>query len=380
MKITDVKLSIFESTSNTGRFKLEQVDTGRDRSRWVRRPHSSVQDEIHVLHVETDEGIEGICTVGDARYTTMRRLDLEQLRVLAIGEDSGDRERLYDMCQIATRGMFTAMGWQGAFDNCLWDIAGKAQNKPVADLVGRARESCPAYYNNGGSTPEAAAEDSVSAVARGFSAVKDHYRGTGAENDPWFRATREAVGADISLLHDAAGCDYDLEEAIAVGRLLEELDYGWFEEPLFDRDQVGLQKLCEALEIPVVTPETMMNDMDLSALWLTSGATDLLRVNARHGLTGILRLARLASSMGTTIEPNGPGGNFGLVHAHLVCGVENTSYYEYFPNGSRDEAGKEIGLTNPPVPVNGQIRPPEGPGWGAEWDRGFFEKKRISMM
>ena len=380
MKITDIRLSVFESTSNTGRFRLEQEDTGRKRKRWVRRPDSSVQDEIHVLYVETDEGIEGVCTVGDARYTTMRKLDLEQLRVLAVGEDPNDRERLYDMCQIATRGMFTAMGWQGSFDNCLWDIAGKAVEKPVADLIGRAREACPAYYNNGGATPEAVAADSVSAVERGFPAVKDHYRGTGAGNERFFRATREAVGPDIALLHDAAGCDYDLDEAIEVGKLLEELDYGWFEEPLFDRDQAGLQKLAEALEIPIVTPETMMNDMDLSALWLRTGATDLLRVNARHGLTGILRLAKLAASMGTTVEPNGPGGIFGLVHAHLCCGVENTSYYEYFPNGTRDEAGKEIGLTNPPVPTQGEIRIPEGSGWGAAWDRAYFEKKRVGVL
>lgn len=338
-----------------------------------------MQGEIHVLHVKTDEGIEGICTVGDARYTTMRGEDLEQLRVLAIGEDPFDRERLFDKCTAATRGMFTLVGWHGAFDNCLWDIAGKAEGKPVCDLVGRARESCPAYYNNGGATTEAAAEDSQVAVEKGFGAVKDHYRGTGAENAGWFRTTREAVGPDIALFHDAAGCDYDLDEAIQVGRLLEELDYRWFEEPLEDRDQQGLRTLCEAVEIPIVAPETMMNDMVLSALWLESGATDLLRVNARHGLTGILRLARLAESMGTTIEPNGPGGNFGLVHAHLACAVENTSYYEYFPNGSRDEAGKEIGLTNPPVPSGGSIQPPEGVGWGAEWDDTYFEKKRVAV-
>jgi L-alanine-DL-glutamate epimerase-like enolase superfamily enzyme len=82
---------------------------------------------------------------------------------------------------------------------------------------------------------------------------------------------------------------------------------------------------------------------------------------------------------GTTIELNGPGGLFGLVHAHLVCAIRNTSYYEYFPGGTRDEKGKSIGLTNPPVPLNGHISPPDTPGWGAEWDWDYFEKQRVAV-
>ncbi len=87
-------------------------------------------EQIHVLHVKTDEGVEGVCTVGDARYTTMRPEDLEQLRLLAIDEDPFDRERLAQKLHKATRGMFTRPGWFGAFDNCLWDIAGKVAGCP----------------------------------------------------------------------------------------------------------------------------------------------------------------------------------------------------------------------------------------------------------
>ena len=46
--------------------------------------------------------------------------------------------------------------------------------------------------------------------------------------------------------------------------------------------------------------------------------------------------------------------------------------------GSRDELGREIGLLNPPLPVDGHIAPPETPGWGAEWDRAYFAKKRVA--
>jgi len=123
-----------------------------------------------------------------------------------------------------------------------------------------------------------------------------------------------------------------------------------------------------------------MHDFELSCLWLTTGATDLVRASARHGCTSALRLAKLAEKHKTLIELNGPGGLFGLVHAHLTCAIKNTSYYEYFPGGTRDEMGKEIGLVNPPVPEKGFITPPEAPGWGAEWDWKHFNKKRIGVL
>ena len=45
---------------------------------------------------------------------------------------------------------------------------------------------------------------------------------------------------------------------------------------------------------PILNPESLTNAIDLSAQWLISGATDLLRVSARHGSTSVLKLAHLA--------------------------------------------------------------------------------------
>ena len=379
MKISDIRISVFELPGNTSRFDLEEEEAGGHR-RWRRKHHSRTSEQIHLLHVRTDAGIEGICTVGDARYTTMRREDLEQLRILTVGHNPFDRERLGEKLYTATRTIFTRPGWYGAFDNCLWDIAGKAAGLPVGELIGRSRSSCPAYYNCNSASLKSAVESTRKALDLGFPAVKDHFHFGFRENIRAFAAVRDAVGPEVPLFHDAATCQYTYQEALRVGRSLEELDFAWFEEPLEDRDQIGLQNLCARLDIPILAPETLMHDVDLSSLWLRSGAIDLLRANARHSTTSLLKLAHLAQLHSTTVELNGPGGLFGLVHAHLVCALANTSYYEYFPGGSRDELGKEIGLLNPPLPQNGHISPPDGPGWGAEWDRDYFEKKRVAEL
>lgn len=349
------------------------------RQRWQQQKYIRRTDAIHVLHVLTDEEIEGMCTVGYARYTSMRARDLEHLRALTIGEDPLQRERLDSKLRAATRHMFTLPGWHGAFDNCLWDIAGKAAQLPICDLIGRARPTCPAYYNFDSSRVESALEDAHKAVGMGFTALKDHWSSTAEQNISNARAIRQAF-SDTPLFHDAASAPYTYEEALYVGRALQDLQFEWFEEPLPDRNFEQLQALCSALDIPILAPETLMHEWELSAIWLRQGATDLLRANARHGTTATLKLADCAQMQDSTIELNGPGGLFGLIHVHLVCTIDNTRYYEYFPGGTRDDIGREIGLMNPPLPTNGYVRPPQGPGWGAEWDRAYFEKKRIALL
>ena len=250
LKITDIRLSVFELPTQTPFFNLERETFGT-RQVWrsrATRPHST---EYQVLHVLTDDGIEGVCTVGDARYTTMRHIDLEHLRHLAIGEDPLDRQRLDSKLRTATRHIFTMPGWYGAFDNCLWDIAGKAANKPVHQLIGSTRDSAPAYYNyRGGGTLESAIEDVEFALSRGFKAVKDHLSWPVAQNVYWFGEIRRTCGDDIDIMHDAAGARYDLADAIKAGRALEDHGYLWFEEAIPDRDFNELRILCDEVKNP----------------------------------------------------------------------------------------------------------------------------------
>jgi L-alanine-DL-glutamate epimerase-like enolase superfamily enzyme len=378
MKIIAVHLSVFELAAVTRKFRLTDQDHP-SRLRWSQAFEPRGREEVHVLHVLTDEGVEGICTVGDARYTQMRTEDLEQLRLLAIGEDPLARERLHRKIAGATRQVFAPPGWSGAFDNCLWDIAGKVAGQPVWRLLGAARDQAPAYYNYFGGSLEQVLDDAGNAAADGWTALKDHYAGDGPANISWFEATR-ARFPDAVLMHDAALCAYGYDEAVRVGEALQAQGYLWFEEPLPDRSLAELRRLCARLDIPVAACETFMGDHALCAEWLRACAADILRGNARHGTTPLQHLAGLADGFGTTVELNGPGGLFGLLHAHLCCGLAPTTYYEFFPGGLRDQLGKEIGLTNPPLPQAGWIRPPETPGWGADWDHAYFEKVRAALL
>ena len=384
MKITNVSLSVLESDQAVRDFELIKLH-GQERERWLhssgvgpqRSTDSSRQHEF-VLHVDTDEGSTGHCTAISAGVASLTKRDVEQLRGLVLGENPLHREHLYQKLHQGTRWVYRVAGWAGAFDNCLWDIAGKAADMPVWALIGRVRESIPAYLNIRGATIEEAVEDAQAAVSQGFVSTKDHFYHPHRENILWLTAIRDAVGPSIDLMHDPVGI-YTYDEAVIVGRSLEQLGYRWFEEPIPERSHNRLKQLASELSIPIMANETLMFDVDISAQWMISGATDLIRYNARTGTTAGLKLAHLAELHGTNVEFNGNGGLWGLVHAHLLCSIQNTSYYEYFPGGWHDETGKSMGMTNPVTPIKGRISPPDGPGWGAEWDWDLFNRRVLEV-
>ena len=95
-----------------------------------------------------------------------------------------------------------------------------------------------------------------------------------------------------------------------------------------------------------------------------------------------MKLAHLAELHGANIELNGYGGLYGLVHAHLLAGISNTSYYETFGEfrGHTEQSSTEIGMLNPLDVVDGHVTPPSGPGWGAEWDWTYFHKHAVGQL
>jgi len=377
MKITAIEVSVFELPIYPATTRVIETSPA-PYLRWQPAFPAGGPVPVQVLRVSTDEGIDGICTVGDWRYTEMTWRQLLQLRELAVGEDPLDRERLQS--KLNASGRFFEPGWFGGFDNCLWDIAGKVAGVPVADLLGGARQRIQAYYNTAGSTPDELIRDGEAGLEAGYTVLKDHLAFTVDENIELFERFRSTFGPQIGLMHDAALVSYNFEEALRVGKSLEQLDFIWYEEPIDDRDHANNVRLCEALEIPIAGAETLMNDPQLGQLWLKTKAVDILRVNGRHGTTPLVQSANYAAKLNANVEPNSYGPLFGLVHAHINCGIDNIAWFENAPPVNGAELGEEIGLLNPIRPVDGWVTYPDAPGWGAEWDWKQFEKKRVAVL
>ncbi len=377
MKIESIEISVFELPMY--RSTIRAMNTGASVApRWQNSNASSDLVPVQVIRVRTNDGVDGVCTVGDWRYTEISSQQLGHLRQLTTGEDPLNRDRIYSKLRSVAR--FYDPAWFGEFDNCLWDITGKVSGLPVAQLLGGAKDRVQAYYNITGSSLEALLESGEAARENGYTVLKDHLPYDAKENIRLFRELRKSFGDEVGLMHDAALTRHSYEEVSKVGRALEGEEFIWLEEPLPDHQLENYVRLADALDIPVSGAETLMHDPELSALWLRSGAVDVLRVNGRHGTTPILKLANFAEMHNANVEPNAYGPLFGLVHAHLNCGIGNIRWFETSPPFGGAKMAEEIGLTNPAVPVEGWVSFPDAPGWGAEWDWKQFEKKRVATL
>ena len=381
MKITNVTVHLLKASGASRLFDLVLLP-GMRRDRWKHDLASTESGVMPVMRVETDEGIVGVCTADAGAASDLTSASLEQLRFLVVGKDPMDRERLYQALHTGTRWLYQPPGWLGSFDNCLWDILGKAAGLPVYSLIGRVRDRSPVYMNIRGETKEEAADDARKAVAEGFPAIKDHFYHSVYENLQWFEAVRDAVGPGVEN-HARRRRNLHLRGGTARRA-----------RPAGARPTAGSRSRSPTASttsswpsatpstIPILAPEMMMNDVDLQAQWLISGASDMIRANARHGATAILKLAHLAELHGANIELNGYGGLYGLVHAHLLASISNTSYYETFGEfkGHTEQSSTEIGMLNPLDVVDGHVAPPSGPGWGAEWDWTYFHKQVVGEL
>ncbi len=375
MKIAAVRLYVLEAPEQRTdvSLKLTLVPNLRRIQYTHTRVPTGQPARQNFIEVVTEDGLVGRCT------TSMLPHQAPLLRQQVLGADVRSREGLYQMLHKGTRWLYQPPGWFGDFDNCLWDILGQAAGLPVYALRGKVRDRFPVYLTwHDGSLAEYLRQIEAGR-AYGVNAYKFHSFKGGAADRPIFEAVRQEVGSDYALINDPV-CSYDLREAIEVGRLMEDLEFVWLEEPFHEQKLSDYQALCRALTMPVMSNEMLMHDSGLSSQWLIQGATDRLRANARNATTQVLKLAHFAEQYGANVELNGGGGLAGLIHAHLGCCIDNTDFYEHFglASDSNRTEGELWGLLNGPLINGGHIAPPDKPGWGAEWDEARFRSRVVA--
>ena len=228
-----------------------------------------------------------------------------------------------------------------AVDLALWDLAGRCLGQPVHRLLGAARDKVPAYASTmcgdelpgGLATPEDYAAFAMQCRERGYTAFKLHtwmppiaWAPDARKDVAACRAVAEAVGADMRLMLDSFHF-YSREEALFIGRELEQLGFYWLEEPMDEHSTSSYVWLAKQLSIPVVGPETAEGKLQTRAEWIVRGASDISRGGVWDvgGITPLVKIAHLCEAFGVRMEVHGGGvGNL-----HVLCAMSIPGeYYE----------------------------------------------------
>ncbi len=283
----------------------------------------------------------------------------------------------------------TAMaGVVSGLEMAMWDIIGKALDRPVYDLLGgRVHERLRSYtYLYPGADQDAAefygdaeasAARAAELVAEGFTAIKFDPAGQytafdGRQPDmesldrseAFCRQIREAVGTKADLLFGTHG-QFTAAGAIRLAKRLEPYDPLWFEEPVPPDSPEEMAKVARATSVPIATGERLCTKWEFARV-LEAGAAAILQMNLGRvgGLLEAKKIAGMAEAWHGQIAPH--------LYCGPVVGAANIQLAATCPNflileGIGKWDGFHADLLKTPIRwEDGYVIPPTAPGLGVE--------------
>jgi L-alanine-DL-glutamate epimerase-like enolase superfamily enzyme len=278
--------------------------------------------------------------------------------------------------------------YTAAAETCLWDLLGKAVNRPVYKILGGTKDRIMAYASSQHlANVEDYVADALAAKEQGYKGYKIHPGGgqhkTGPAIPAYFghieeiRSIRKAVGDDFVLSHDPVQ-GYNLFEALKVGRVLDELNYAWFEDPIPSTDIEGLVELNRCLDLPLHVGEFLFSIADF-AEYIRRGALDVVRLISDNvgGISGSMRVGMLADAFNLECTPHNWGNPTDLaVHFHLELALPNAYWFEMPHPATAVDRPYQAKFR---IDKDGYVLAPTEPGLGYPINRNELDKlmKRI---
>ena len=325
--MTDPKITKLEIHE----FRYEAKDLGYDEDGFnvVYEPGGRLPSGGHVLRLFTDTGPVGECLAGRASELST----IPQFWHYLKGKSALQRERINDDVKRALRQ--SARIGVAPIDIALWDIAGKLFDVPIYRLLGGYKESVPCYAStfhgdaaDGLDCPEAYADFARQCQEMGYPAFKIHgwSKAPVAQEAANVLAVRAAVGDGMDLMLDPACELRTFGDAVKVGRACDEARFFWYEDPFRDGgiSQFAHRKLRQLIRTPLLQTEHVRS-LEPHIDFVVADATDYVRGDVGYdGITGVMKLAHAAESLGIDIEFHGPSP----AARQCMAAIRNTNYYE----------------------------------------------------
>jgi galactonate dehydratase len=251
----------------------------------------------------------------------------------------------------AQSGMYVAV--LSAFETALWDLAGKALNVPVYQLLGgkfrdRVRVySDTALYRSNNPSPKEFADSALNAVKMGFNAIKfdidqaadpnrfDRYNWTASQGElqrmyDQLAAVREAVGPKIDIAVDMHG-RYDLNTALAISKRVEPLNLLWLEEPIPAENVEAYRLISQETTTPIAAGENIYLAYGFRKLLEIGGVEAVMPDMQKCGGLGEgQRIANLANLYYIPFAPHMVASFLGaMACAHVCVSVPNFLIMEW---------------------------------------------------
>jgi L-alanine-DL-glutamate epimerase-like enolase superfamily enzyme len=352
-------------------------------------------EESFLCRVRSRDGAEGL-SVGHSGLNVLYPLFVHNLQPFFIGKDARDLDLLLEKVFVYSfnfRYSGISIGTPLAtIELAILDMLGRVAGKPFAQLVGEVHNPEISVYQ-ATEYREKPVEESLELIRRDvaeydaralkikvgglmFMTTDIAAVGPPGRTEAIIPLVRKTFGDGVALYADANGF-YPVEDAIRVGRLLDEYRYGFFEEPVMFDWYEETREVATALRIPIAGGE---QEYSLHGFrWLiASDALQIVQPDTYYfgGMIRSLRVARMAAAFGKACTPHMSGGGLGFLYmAHFVSALPNPTPHHEF-KGLKTSVPFECG-TSPLKVVAGRIKVPTGPGFGVEVDPAYAAHHRV---
>ena len=340
----------------------------------------------YITVVTSKSGARGVCT-GNGKLSQMLTFYDKNVKPFFIGKDATGIasliEGLYTFRRNYKYSGLSLWNSLAQIELSILDLLGKEAGLPVNQLLGEVlRTEIPVYMSS--TLRSTTAEEEVSWVAdrvqeTGAQAVKLKIGGRMSKNkdaypgrsEDLIRLSRKTWGDNFTLYFDANG-SYDVPKAIEIGRLMEEYNVGFYEEPVPWEDFAGTKAVNDALNIPVVGGE-QDHSMPKWDWMIKNKGFDTVQPDIMYngGMIRTIKVAKMAEAQGINCTLHSPKKNaIAAYMLHFTSMTKNIGPFQEY----RAEL-EESSRLSPDLPVvNGKVKVPKGPGFGVNYDEEYMKK------
>ena len=385
MKITSIK-------SHVLRYELDK-ELGYSQQYYKHRT-------AHLVEVETDEGITGWGECfGPGNIALANKYIVEKvIQPLIKGDDPLKKEyiwhKVYNLLRDSGQKGMPIQALSG-IDIALWDILAKKSNLPLYQLLGGKTNDKIPVYGYGMMLQKKTVDELCELFKNEASQIKENNFkamkmkiGMGPKEDlKLVSAVRDTIGSEFKLMVDANHA-YNKNDALYVGRGLDEMNIYWFEEPVAPEDYDSYKELKEKLKTNIAGGEAEFTKYGWNQL-IKNNCIDIAQpeVCGLGGITEYLKVSALAQSNFIPIVNHVWGSALSVaVNLHLLTtlpdmpgGLFPTKSMLEFDTTEKnifitDLAEEKFSILDQVKNKNGFASPLENIGIGINPDKDFIKK------
>jgi L-alanine-DL-glutamate epimerase-like enolase superfamily enzyme len=342
-----------------------------------------------LCRVRSKDGAVGISVANNDQMKSLYPILVKRLQPFFIGKDARYLEQLIDEVYVyqSNYKMQSLALWVplATIEFAILDMLGQIAGKSLGQLIGEIHNSKIAVYQANGER-EITAEVTIEHLKQdvGESRAKalkfkvggrmsNNYEEPKGRSEKLIPMVRKTFGDKMVIYADSNG-SYTADEAIRIGKILEDNKIDFYEEPVpFDWYE-ETKEVADALKVPIAGGEQEPS-LHMFRWLIGNDALQIVQPDMFYfgGMIRSMKVARMAEAFGKQCTPHISGSGLGYLYMmHFVSAIPNAGPFHEF-KGFNNEMPFQC-KTSSLSSNDGVVTVPTGSGLGIEIDPEYIIK------